>query len=319
VLRRLVLLVLGMALAGCPPDQTLVVIGTATVEPARIDQQPLDLLPSGALLVGNLDARALFQSSLGPQMSQVVANLLPLGRESNFVAERDVSRVVGGIYAMQGADFVAVVQGNFDIASIEAAARARAATPSGTPLVETRYGTFTLYTVANVGFVPLTQFTIVSGNETGMRRALDRLRYGRLQNDLAPWMSELLAHERAAFVVAGDVGSQGVIEAAAGRLPFVSGLELVRILGNFEEPGMNVVGSLTYRSEEQAQAGAVALDQIRQLAAFASLLAILGFGGTAPAIDVAPQGTSVAFASKIDKTLAQLMLGLVIQATQTAR
>lgn len=317
MLRRLALLLVGLVLAGCAKDQTLVPIGTAPVAASRVDEEPLDLLPSGGLLVGNLDARALFASSLGPQMAQVVANLLPLGRESNFVAQRDVSRVVGGIYAMQGADFVAVVQGNFDIASIEAAARAQAATPSGRPLIATPYGPFTLYTVANVGFVPLTQFTILSGNETGMRRALDRLRYGRLQNDLAPWLRELLAHERAAFVVAGDVGQQGVVQAAAGRLPFVNGLELVRILGNFEDPGMNVVGSLTYGTEDQAQAGAQSLDEIQRLAAFASLLAVLGFGASLPAVDVAPQGTSVAFATKVDRTLAQLMLGLVIQATQT--
>jgi len=132
-------------------------------------------------------------------------------------------------------------------------------------------------------------------------------------------MSEILAHERAAFVVAGDVGRQGVIEAAGDRLPFVRGLELVRILGNFEAPGMNVVGSLTYQNEEQAQAGAQGLEQIRPLAYFASLLATLGFGGTTPELEVSPQGTNVAFATKVDTNLAQMMLGLIIQATQTMR
>jgi hypothetical protein len=46
---------------------------------------------------------------------------------------------------------------------------------------------------------------------------------------------------------------------------------------------------------------------------------VLGFGGQLPALDVAPQGTSVAFASKVDVTFAQLLLGLAIQAKQSSR
>src|SRR5205085_3725974 len=114
----------------CPKtDESLVLVGGARVDVGHIDADPLSLLPSGAIMLGTLDARALFATQLGAQTGAIIAQLLPLGPESNFVAARDVQRVTGAVYAMQGADFCAVLHGNFDAPATPAAAQSRAPTP----------------------------------------------------------------------------------------------------------------------------------------------------------------------------------------------
>jgi hypothetical protein len=304
-----------LLVTGCPKtDQSLVLVGGTTVSAAAIDEAPLSLLPSGALIIGTLDAKALMQSSFGPQVAELASALLPLGPESNFVAARDVSRIYAAAYAMQGADVCAVLQGNFDASAIGQAATARARTPSGTPLVRTQYAGYEIYTVANIGFAVLTRATILSGTETGMRRALDRLRYGSLENALPGWMRDLLEQQRdAAFVMVGDLSQQGVVAAAAAQVPFLGGITLLRLLGNFRPPGMNVVGTVGYRDAAAAAQGAAALGQLQQLAYLASLLASWGFGGQMPPLDVSQQGSDVAFATSLDTGLVSMLLTAAAQ------
>jgi len=316
---HLILLAAALTLVGCPKtDQSLVLIGGEQLSAETIDSQPLNILPSGALVLGTLDAAALFKTNLGAQVGQIVAKVLPLGPESGFVPARDVHRIYGAIYAMQGADFAAVVQGNFNVAAIQQAADRQAQTPSGAQLVRTRYGSYDIYTVANVGFVVLTQRTILSGNETGMRRALDRLRHGPLNSALPAWMVELLQEQpgtqtgQAAFAVVGDVTGQGVVAAAGERLPFLASLRLVRVRGNFQPPGMNVVGSLTYADAESATKGAVGLGQLQQYAYLATLLATWGFGGRTPDLEVTQQEANVAFATQIDTGTISALLSLMV-------
>jgi hypothetical protein len=318
VLLRALLLITALSLVGCPKqDHNLVLVGGQPVDAATIDAQPLRLLPSGALIVGDLDAQALFRTNLGTQVAQIIANVLPLGPESNFSPSRDVTRVYSAIYAMQGADFVSVLQGRFDVATIERAAQARTQTPSGQPLTLARYAEYTIYKVGGVGFVLLTPTTILSGNETGIRRALDRLRHGKLDDALAPWMRELLGSQNSAFTMVGDVRGQGVVSALDQQLPFMKDLQLVRVLGNFESPGVNVVGSLTYTDEAAATLGAKGLSQLQDLAYLGSLLASWGMGGQRPELDVSQQGADVAFATSVDATTVAVLLGLLVTMTQS--
>ncbi|MEO7327028.1 MAG: hypothetical protein ABI193_00515, partial [Minicystis sp.] len=162
-------------------DATFGLIGGEKIDASQVDRDPLALLPSGIILLGYTDLATMFQSKWGADAGQIVANILPLGTESNFSAQRDVSRMFGGVYAMQGADFCAVVQGNFDADAIRRAADARSITISGAPLVKTRYAENDLYTAGNIGFVVVTAHTVITGNETGIRRALDRLRNGKIE------------------------------------------------------------------------------------------------------------------------------------------
>ncbi len=285
-------------------------VGGVQVPPEKIDSNPLGLLPSGALITGQLNARALFSTSLGGTTAAVVQQVLPLGRESNFDPARDVERVYAAVYAMQGADFCAVLQGNFDVASIARAAENRAPTASGSQLVRTFYGGYYIFTVANVGFVVLTPRTILSGDETGMRRALDRLRSGKITHELERWMAELLLDPKPAFALGGAIAKQGVGLAASEQVPFLSGVSRLRMLGNFQTPGINVVGTLDYGDADAANRGAASLVQMRELAALVTFLS--PFGGAVPTnLDVRVNETQVSFASSLDTALVQFVLGAI--------
>ena len=106
-----------------------------------------------------------------------------------------------------------------------------------------------------------------------------------------------------------------MVEASAASFPFLGGLRLVRVLGNFREPGANVVGSLTYRDAQSAAVGAQTLQQLQQVAAFASLLSMLGLAPAIPPITVAQQGNDIAFAVAIDTNSAVMLLELLVRAS----
>ncbi|HVK71370.1 MAG TPA: hypothetical protein VM694_43255 [Polyangium sp.] len=292
-------------------NQNVVLVGGRQVDPAVIDRDPVALLPSNPVMLGYLDAAAMFQSSLGPDVGSIITAVLPLGPESNFVPSRDVTRVYGGIYAMQGADFCAVIQGNFDVASIHRAAEARTKVSSGLPLVRSRYADMDLYTAGNVGFVLLTPHTALTGNETGMRRALDRLRTSEIKRAVSPWMIDLLSTPNAAFALAGDISGQGTVEAATQKMPFLTGLQKVRTIGNFQPPGMNFAGSLTYADAGSAAAGTTNLADLQKLTGFMGLLSSLGLMGPAPQMQVAQRENDVAFTMPVDTSFARFLLGML--------
>lgn len=303
------------------------------MDAATIDQDPFALLPPGIIMFGNLDARELFATQMGSDVAALVASVVPLGPESNFSVVRDVSRVTGGVYAMQGVDFCAVVRGTFDVAAITAAATNRSLAPSGSPVVRTRYGPYELFTVGNLGFVLLTPNTMLSGNEIGMRRALDRLRYNKLGRVIPSWMIALAESNGGAFAVAGDFGADSapsigpnglltsaprassspaapILAAASQNFPFLADLRAMRVVGNFQAPGMNLVGALTYGSPERAEAGGVALRNLASMAQFAGFFTSFGFGGL-PNAQIAVNGSDVGFAQPIDVGFARMAIQLL--------
>jgi hypothetical protein len=299
-------------------DDTFGLIGGEKIDASQVDRDPVALLPSGIILLGYADLAAMFQSKWGADAGQIVANILPLGPESSFSAQRDVSRIFGGIYAMQGADFCAVVQGNFDADAIRRAADARSITISGAPLVKTRYAENDLYTAGNLGFVVITSHTVITGNETGIRRALDRLRRGKLERAVPQWMVDLMSTKNASMIVAGDLASQSVVDAASSKLPFLGKLNAVRILGNFQPPGMNFAGSLTYPDAQAAQLGAQNLQQVQQLTSLVSLFSSFGFGAPLPTPQIAQQQSDVAFTVQVEDSLVKVLLQQAGSITKSA-
>jgi hypothetical protein len=316
---RLAVAALAIALAttvvGCPrKDEALILVGGEPVDAATIDRDPLALLPSGAIMLGYLDAATLFTSKLGPDAGKLLQALLPLGPEANFVPARDVIRAYGGVYAMQGADFCAVLQGNFDTDAIRRAAESRKVTISGAPLVKSTYANNDLFTAGNIGFVLLTSHTVLTGNETGMRRALDRLRDGKLQRSVPSWMIDLLGTQGAAFAAAGDLSTQPAVDAATSSLPFASGLRLVRVLGNFKPPGLNFAGALTYKDAQSAATGASTLGNLQQVAQFMTWLSSWGFGASIPPMQVVQNGNDVAFTLPLDDSAVRILMGVAADA-----
>lgn len=305
------------AAAGCGhAPEGIVLIGGQKVDAATIDRDPLALLPSGAIVAGYVDGAQLFGTSLGADLGRITQSLLPLGAEANFSPTRDVTRIYGGLYAMQGADYCAVLQGNFDVERIQAAAARRAASPSGQPLVQTRYGDYDLYTTANIGFVVLTSHTILSGNETGLRRALDRLRYGKLERSIPEWMVALMRSEGAALAVAGDFRAPTAAAILSQQATWLGGVEVLRVIGNFKPPGANFAGTLTYRDATSASAGAAALGNVRQSFQSFGWLTAIGFGAQPPDLRVAQQDKDVAFTMPLDARLMGTLVNLAAGKTQ---
>jgi hypothetical protein len=308
-----------VASSGCSSaDQNLILMGGKPVDPSTIDKDPMALLPRNPVLLGYLDAAEMFRSNLGSDVNQIVTMILPLGPESNFVPARDVKKVYGGIYAMQGADFCAVLQGDFDVESIRRAAEARTMVASKVPLVRSRYSDLDLYTAGNVGFVVLTGHTVLSGNETGMRRAVDRLRRDKLERSLPKWMADLSNTPGAAFTIAGDFGGDSAVDAATQKMPFLVGLRKVRTIGNFKDPGMNIAGSFTYSDTPSAAAGAVQLADLQKLTGFMSLLSSLGLIGTVPTMHVEQRDNDLGITMPVDTSFARFMLGTLKDLTSKA-
>lgn len=330
LLASIIAVALASAATGCPSAvESIALIGGVKVDAADIDRDPLALLPGRVIVLGYIDASAMFKTSLGPEVSLLAQNLIPLGPEANFLPSRDVTRIYAGVYAMQGADACAVVQGNFDADAIRRSAEARSMTSSGVPLIKTRYAENDIFTAGNVGFVVLTSHTLLTGNETGMRRALDRLRWsggrgsasdggGKLERSVPSWMADLTTTKAAAFTVAGDLGGQIPVDALVREVPFVAGLQRMRVVGNFQPPGLNFAGALTYADPQSAVAGAAALRNVQQLGQLMGFLYSLGFGASLPPMQVAAQQNDVAFTLPMDDRLAGAMLRLAVAATTPA-
>src|SRR5690606_4028813 len=119
----------------------------------------------------------------------------------------------------------------------------------------------TLFTAASVGFVLLTPQTALFGNETGIRRCLDRIAESRVADDLPPWVKELLQAPSAAFSLGVDLQASPLTAALAGKLSALRGASTARALGNFEPPGINLAGTIGHADHEAARATAAALLQ----------------------------------------------------------
>jgi len=310
---------LGGLLPGCGDSPALVPVAEQAIDPEAIDRDPLALLPSKAIVLVACDARALLATSLGADVTQIVREIVPLGAESGFEPSRDVDRVVAGFYAMQGADVAAVVQGRFDIAAIEKAAEAKKAMPSGKTIVKTTYAGQTMFTVGNLGFVVLTKKTMLSGNEIGMRRALDRLRYQagfELKRAIDGWMLETIETPNTALALAGDFTLNSVGEAATNAVPFVVGLERARILGNFQSPGLNFAGTLSYKDDTAAEASGASLRNLTDVGLMASLFASVALGASIPQIDARRSGKDLAVATSVDESTSRFALKMLADAAK---
>jgi hypothetical protein len=300
--------VLGGALAaafelGCAhKDDVIVKTGAdKKLTSEQIDADPVPLLPGGAIGVLYVDARALFASKFGDKLLGVVQRRTPLPPSAGFEPKRDLEKLWLGFYSMQGADTAGVAVGNFDPAKIEAAADGVQKTPLGVPVTKTSYAGRTLYTAGTVGFSVLTARTAFVGNETGMRRALDRIEEGRAKRQLPPYMDKLLASSEAPLVGGADFTSSPLPDAARQELRFLDGVKTLALVGNFEEPGLNLAGTLSYADEAAAQRGAQNLVALRStLERYAPFLALIGIAQPIQKLEVQPKGSDLPFVVGVD-------------------
>jgi hypothetical protein len=323
-----------LALGGCGSSE-LVLASARRIDNATIDADPLAVMPADVVMLTYIDLQAAYRTSLGGDVALVVQSFVPLGADANFSPARDTTRFFGGLYAMQGLDYCAVIQGRFDTASIARAADARVASRASRAMIKTRYADCDLYTVGNTGFVALTQGTLLAGNETGLRRALDRLRRTRLKRDIPGWMLALLDNPAAQIAIAGDFGVDGVqppdatgqsstrpdaaaaaalpaLESAARTFPVLDGLRAIRSIGSFAPPGLNLVGAMTYDSEGKADAGSAALSHVADFNPFMNLLVSIGLGASITNPQVARSGRDVAFIEPLDERVVRSLLAMLV-------
>lgn len=312
-LARLALVCSTVALAAaCGGSGQEVIVKTADgrgLTAEDIDRAPLALLPPGGFAWAHVDVTRAAQSSVGQRLLDYAEGRVPIPPETGFVPRRDLTRLVLAAYSLQGVDFAGVASGRFDPERIARAAADPSSRVLGARLIESEYAGRKLYTVQNVGFVVLTPHTLLFGNETGIRRSLDRIEEGRAQNELPSWVSELLAAPTAHFVTGFDLTTGPVATAVAPRLAFLRSAQIARVLGNFEPPGVNLAGTITYPDEQAAASGAADLQRQGSNVALAARL--LGLGKPIRKLEAQPTGNDAQFVLSLDESALDKALGLL--------
>jgi hypothetical protein len=266
-----------------------------------IDKEPLALLPGGVVGIASVDATQLFASQFGNKLLALLNQTLPIPAAADFQPTRDLAHLYLGLYSMQGADLSGVAIGRFDRAKIEAAVNGVARTPQGVPVAKGQYAGRTLYTASGVGFCLLTDQTALFGNDTGIRRALDRIHEGRVRRQTLAWMDKLLNSEDAPIVLGADLRAEAIPAAASSNLAFLNGLETMAFVSNFSDPGINLAGTLVYGNETEAQQGA---DNVQALAlklgTYGTLLALIGIPQPVRQLQAEAKGKDAAFVVGLD-------------------
>ncbi len=300
-----------LALSGCAKTEDVIVHTAEGKEKttAEIDADPLALLPGGAITVGVLDAAALFSSQFGERLLEVSRRRAPLPESAGFDPKRDLTRVYFGVYTMQGADVAGVALGNFDQKRIEAAADGTQKTPLGVPVTKSSYAGRTLYTADSVGFTLLSSRTLLFGNQTGIRRSLDRIRAGTVKRQLPAWADKILNQPGAPFAFGSNLKDNPVPNALRSKLPFLDRVETLRVVGNFAPPGVNLAGTLVYPDEEAARTGAGKVSETRaMLEGYAPFLALLGIPQPVRKLEADAVGREGHFVAGIDAVAVAALL-----------
>jgi hypothetical protein len=291
------------ALAGCSGnDDVIVQTGVdKQLGPVDIDREPLALLPGGVVGIASVDATKLFASPFGAKILAILRQRLPVPASAGFDPARDLAHLYIGFYSMQGADLSGVATGTFDKAKIEAAVNGVDRTPQGVPIGKRSYAGRTLYTAAGFGFCMLTDHSALFGNDTGIRRALDRIHEGRVRRQTLPWMDKLLKDESAPIIAGADLRAQAIPAAASSNLAFLNGLETLAFVGNFADPGLNLAGTLVYGDEAGATQGADNVQSLSQrLSTYAPFLALIGIPQPVRKLEAEAKGKEAAFVVGLD-------------------
>ena len=269
---------------------------SASEAPKTLEGDPIALFPSGPLAMGRLDVKAMFAAGAsGAEGVKIVDRYFPMGPEAGFSLSKDVDTIYVGSYALQGVDVLVAAVGRFDEAKIKAASEQHTTLRGGGTLTPTPYANHTIYSANKVSFSILSDKVALVGTDGAVRRGLDRLRDGIPARTVTGFMADTLVSEGAAFAVAADLGPQ--IQSIRIPMLDLKGLKVIRVLGDFKTPGINIAGTLTYDTDENATHGAENLGKAAKMAAGLS-----SFGAPIPK----RQGLEI----KADKTDVQVKFGV---------
>jgi hypothetical protein len=198
-----------------------------------------------------------------------------------------------------------VLSGRFDVDKLAAVTQ----TKGGARFVKATYSGFTTNTTGAITIAPLTARTLVAGTSDRVRRVLDRLAQGTLERTMPPWAAETLATQGAQFAIAGDFAAQPIASAAIGsiNLSWLKGLQAVRVIGNFDDPGVNVAATLTYGDPTAAQG---ATDGIHLIDSWQKVLSPLVLGAKVQNLQVGSSGNDVSCKFAVDGTSLRVLVTL---------
>ena len=304
---------LAVASAGCndKKNNAWVAAPTGAVGTVDIDADPGALMPYGSVMVANLDAKQISNSTAGGDLIALSERVLPFAKEIDFEIKRDLDRVYVGMYSFSGADVLAVMSGRFDQAKLEAAANKGLNTPFGVVVAST-YANRKIYTVANVGFTILSPKTALVGSEAAMRRALDRIQMGTVKREMAPWMGDWCSQTGYAVLVASDVTKQSFGKTVTSFIPWIQGVQFVRMRGRFNpDSSYGMSGSLTYPDPQKAQQAAAGFQSLRNGLVSMAALKLLGIDPLVRNAKVQSEGNDFQFSTVLDEKQTRQMIRLL--------
>jgi len=307
-------IVIATALAGCgsSPKGAEYVVKPVVAAAVDVDADPSALLPFGSVLAANIDAKAVINSSAGGDIAAITERVVPFASQIDFQAKRNLDRAWVGMYSFSGADVLGVLSGRFHPEKI--ADLNGKSTPMGVMVVST-YAGRTVVTVANIGFTVLTPKTALVGSETAMRRALDRISAGTVKRELPQWMSDWTAQSGFPVLIASDVTKQSAPKTLISYMPWLAGMQYVRIRGRFNPDGsFGASGALTFPDGAKAAASAQGLQNISKSFTTLAMLRLLGIDPLVRNMTVTPAGNDVQFSTTIDEKTERVLLKMLSDA-----
>ena len=295
--------VLGGASVGCSSKKTNTIVAApkTNAPPPAIDSDPFALMPFGAVMVASIDARQVAGSTAGGDLIAVAEKLMPFAKDIDFQIKRDLDHAYVGMYSFSGADVLGVLSGTFHPDKIDAAVAKGLNTSYGVVVAST-YAGRKLYTVANEGFTVLTDRTVLVGSESAIRRALDRIQAGTIRREIAPWMSDWVNQTGYAVTVASDVTKQSFGKTVSNMLPWVDGVQYVRVRGRFNPDGsFGMSGALSYPDANKAQQSGAAMASMTKSLGLMAMLKVIGIDPLVRNLTVQSQAKDVDFQTVLDE------------------
>ncbi len=298
--------------AGCPKSQGTFVVGPAPVgAPVDVDGDAASLMPAGTLMAGYLAVGQIANSSVGGDVLAISEKMLPFAAQIDFQVKRDLDHAYIGLYSFSGSDWFTVMRGSFKPDKIEAAAQQGLNTPYGTVVAST-YAGRKLYTVANNGFCVLSPKTALFGTEAAIRRALDRIQAGTVKREMAPWMADWVSQPGYAVLIASDVNKQSFGKTATSYMPWIQGVQYVRVRGRFNPDGsFGASGALTYPDEAKAQAAAQGLDGLKKSLVVMSVAKVIGVDPLVRNLTGQAAGKDAQFQVVLDEKQMRQLIGVL--------
>jgi hypothetical protein len=163
--------------------------------------------------------------------------------------------------------------------------------------------------------------TLLIGNETGIRRSLDRIREGRAIRQLPTWTDSLLDATKAPIAFGAQFKSGDIPDSVAQQAPFMADLLGLRVLGNFQPPGLNLAGSLGYATPERAQQAASEMlasrDRLLSMT-MSILMGVMGIGQPLQRLEATATDKEVSFVAALDGGAVSKILNLAAPALLSA-